>query len=160
MEKKTFKLYHGGCLMPWGAGCVVKKAKGFVWVSGCEGQDPTVPPAVEGREGFAPKVVEGAAAQTRLALEKMKARLEDMGTSLENMVHMVTYVKGPFPEGTGVVDSPNFCWDVIDEFFKEHCPNFVSDKNPPSWDLVGVASLAHKDMVFEIGCVAVLPGDE
>ena len=101
----------------------------------------------------------GAAAQTRLALEKMKFRLEEMGTSLENMVHMVTYVKGPFPEGTGVVDSPNFRWDVIDEFFKEHCPAFASDQNPPSWDLVGVASLAHKDMVFEIGCVAVLPDE-
>ena len=59
MEKKTFKLFHGGGLMPWGAGCVVKNAKGFVWVAGCEGQDPTVPPPVEGREGFEPKVVEG-----------------------------------------------------------------------------------------------------
>ena len=38
--------------MPWGAGCVVKNAKGVVWVSGCEGQDPTMPPTVEGREGF------------------------------------------------------------------------------------------------------------
>ena len=160
MEKKTFKLYHGGQLMGWGAGCRVENAKGFVWVAGCEGQDPNVaPPADDMKKDFNPVVVEGAAAQTRLALEKMKARLEEMGTSLENVVHIVTYVKGPFPEGTGVVDSPNFRWDVIDEFFREHCPSFASDKNPPSWDLVGVEALAFKDMVFEIGCVAVLPDD-
>ena len=88
MEKKTFKLYYGGRLMRWGAGCVVKNAKGFVWVAGCEGQDPNAARPADD-EDFNPVVVEGAAAQTRLALEKMKARLEEMGTSLENIVHMV-----------------------------------------------------------------------
>jgi len=43
-------------------------------------------------------VVEGAAAQTRLALEKMKERLEEMGSSLDNIVKLMMYVVGPdFP---------------------------------------------------------------
>ena len=143
--------------MPWGAGCVVKNAGGLVFVAGCEGIDPTVPPPPGDR--FDPRVVKGAAAQTKMALEKMKARLEEMGTSVANIIHLVTYVRGPFPEGTGVVDSPNFCWDVLDGFFKEHAPEMASDKNPPSWDLVGVAALGLRDMVFEAGCIAVLPED-
>ena len=75
MEKKTFKLYHGGGLMPWGAGCVVKNAKGFVWVSGCEGQDPTVSPTVEGREGFNPKVVEGRCSANEIGSGKDESQV-------------------------------------------------------------------------------------
>lgn len=151
MEKKTYKLYHGDSLMPWGKGCVVKGAKGFVFVAGCEGQDPTQ----DFRKGG--KVVEGAEAQTRLALEKIKSRLEEMGSSLDNIVTLTIYVVGPFPDG--VAYSPNFRQDVIDEFFREHCPNLASDRNPPATDLVGVAGLGLKDMVVEIGCIAVLPDD-
>ena len=156
MEKKTYKVYHAGQLMGWGAGCVVKNAKGFVWVAGSGGMDPNVPPPPPG-EKFQPKVVEGAEAQTRLAMEKMKARLEMMGTSLDNIVHMVVYIRGPFPEETGVAESPNFRQDVIDDFFQEYAPSLASDNNPPSFDLVGVAGLGVKGMVVEIGCVAVLP---
>ncbi len=151
MEKITYKLHHGGNLMPWGKATKVTDAKGFVFVAGCEGLDPTQ----DYRKGG--KVVEGAEAQTRLALEKMKSRLEEAGTSLDNIVHMTHYVAGPFPDG--VVNSPNFRPDVKDEFFREHCPILCSDNNPPTQDLVGVASLALKEMLVEIGCIAVLPDD-
>lgn len=151
MEKKTYKTYYAGKLMPWGKGTVVKDAKGFVFLAGAEGHDPTQ----DFRKGG--KIVEGAAAQTRLALEKIKSRLEEMGTSLENIVHMTIYIKGPFPDG--VVNSPNFRQDIIDDFFREHCPSLCSDDNPPTQDLVGVASLALKEMLVEIGCIAVLPDD-
>ena len=149
MEMKIYKLYHGNVLMPWGKATRVTGAKGFVFIAGCEGQDPTR----DWRQGG--PVVEGAAAQTKIALEKMKSRLEEAGTSLEYMVHMTWYVKGPFPDG--VVNSPNYRLDVADEFFREHCPKLCSDNNPPTHDLVGVASLALKDMVVEIGCIAAVP---
>ncbi len=149
MEKKNYKLYHGGTLMPWGKGCVVKGAKGFAFVAGCEGQDPKENIFQGG------KVVAGADAQMRLALEKMKSRLEEMGTSLENIVHMTVYVVGPFPDG--VAKSPNYRKDVMHQFFKENCPETAFDKNPPPLDLVGVAGLGHKDMLVEVGCIAALP---
>lgn len=43
------------------------------------------------------------------------------------------------------------------QFFREHCPELAFDKNPPPFNLVGVAGLAHKDMVDEVGCIAALP---
>lgn len=153
MELKIFPVYYGGKLMPWGKGAVAKGAKGFVWVAGCEGQDPTIAP--EGRELKGQKVVGGPEAQTRLVLEKLKAALEEMGSSLDKIVMMDWYVKGPFPEG--VVNSPNFCQEVMEDFFKEHCPERALDVNPVPFNLLGVEALALKDMVVEISCVAALP---
>ena len=154
MEMKTYKCYSGGVPMPWGKGTVVRGAGGFVFVGGMtgwiEGYNPKSP-------GFhqAPTVAEGAAAQTRLVMEKIKAALEDMGSSLENIVKMTYYVKGPFPDGVG--RSSNWRLDVIDEFFREHCPRLCSDDNPPPSELIGVSSPAHPDMVIELACIAGLP---
>ena len=74
-----------------------------------------------------------------MCLQKIKDRLEEMGTSLENIVHMIFYVAGPFPDG--VAKSPNCRFDVLDAFFKENCPTLCMDNNPPSSDLIGVAAL-------------------
>ena len=157
MEKKTYKCYAGDKLMPWGKGCVVKGAKGFIFLGGStawvEGYDTRLPD-FDKRKGI---VVEGAAAQWRLILERIKADLEEMGSSLENIVKVTFYIKGPFPGG--VAKSPNFRPDVMGEFFREHCPSLCSDNNPPPSELIGVSSLAHKDMVVEIVCIAVLPDD-
>ena len=97
MEKKTYKLYHGDNLMHWGKGTVVTGARGFVFLAGTEGHDPSE----DFRKGG--RVVEGAAAQTRPALEKMK---------------LTMYVVGPdFPDG--VSKHPNYRFDVLDDFFRE-----------------------------------------
>jgi len=106
-------------------------------------------------KGTAVKDAKGAEAQWRMALEKIKSRLEEMGSSLENIVFMTIYVTGPFPEGAA--SSPNYRLDVMDEFFREHCPQFCSDNNPPASDLVGVAALGLKEVVVEISCVAAIP---
>jgi enamine deaminase RidA (YjgF/YER057c/UK114 family) len=152
MEKKTYKLYHGDTLMIWGKGTVVTQPRGFVFVAGTEGLVPDVDFSQGGQ------VVEGAAAQTRLALEKIKSRLEEMGTSLENIIKLTWYVVGPeFPDG--VVNHPNFCFDVWDNFFRENCPSMASDDNPPTHDLIGVSGLGIKGQVVEIACVAVLPDE-
>jgi enamine deaminase RidA (YjgF/YER057c/UK114 family) len=65
-------------------------------------------------------------------------------------------VKGPFPDG-GVLSSPNFRQDVMDEFFARHCPKQRSYNNPPHSEVIGVAALAHSDLVIEIVAVAALP---
>ncbi|MCL5734289.1 MAG: RidA family protein [Actinobacteria bacterium] len=151
MEKTTHKLFHGDTLMIWGKGTVVKGAPGLIFLAGTEG---LVPDEDFSRGG---RVVEGAAAQTRLALEKIKSRLEEMGSSLENIVKLTWYVVGEFPDG--VVNHPNFRFDVWDQFWRENCPTMASDCNPPTHDLIGVSGLGIKGQVVEIACVAVLPED-
>ena len=154
MELKTYKCYYGNKLMPWGKGTVVKDAKGLVFLggvtAGTESYDPRAPDFLEKK-----MVVQDPAAQWRNVLEKIKANLEELGTSLDNIVKMTFYVKGPFPNG--VDRSPNNRQDVLDAFFKEHCPRLANDNNPPPSELIGVASLAHPDMVIEIVVVAALP---
>jgi enamine deaminase RidA (YjgF/YER057c/UK114 family) len=150
MEKNSYPLYYGGKHMPWAKGTVVKDAKGFIWLAGSEGRDPQSP----GLE-----VVEGAEAQAKMCWEKIKSRLEEMGSSLDNMLKVTTYVVGPFPEG--VADSPTWkaARRVREAFFQQHCPDLCSDKNPPASDLIGVAALADKKMLIEVAVVAAIPND-
>jgi enamine deaminase RidA (YjgF/YER057c/UK114 family) len=151
MELVTHKKMKGGKLMPWGKGTVVYGGKGYVFLAGntatTENYDPT-----SGRGGAAGD----AATQCRSILTNIKADLEELGSSLEHLVKIMQYVKGPFPNG-GVLSSPNFRLDVMDEFFAEHCPKHCSYNNPPPSEVIGVAALAHPDLVVEIVAVAVLP---
>jgi enamine deaminase RidA (YjgF/YER057c/UK114 family) len=94
--------------------------------------------------------------QWRAVLANIKSDLEELGSSLEHLVKLTYYVKGPFPNG-GVLSSPNYRLDVMDEFFTEHCPKHCSHNNPPPSELIGVAALAHPDLVVEIVAVAALP---
>jgi enamine deaminase RidA (YjgF/YER057c/UK114 family) len=154
MELKTYKCYSGKKLMPWGKGTVVKNAKGLVFLggvtAGTEDYDVRAPDYLSKR-----MVVQDPGAQWRNVLEKIKVNLEELGTSLDNIVKMTMYVKGPFPNGVG--RSPNNRMDVLDAFFREHCPRLASDVNPPPSELIGIESLAHPDMIIEIVVIAALP---
>jgi enamine deaminase RidA (YjgF/YER057c/UK114 family) len=97
-----------------------------------------------------------AAAQWRIILANIKSDLEELGTSLDHLIKLTFFVKGPFPDG-GVLSSPNFRQDVMDEFFARHCPKQCSYNNPPPSEVIGVAALAHPDLVIEIVAVAALP---
>lgn len=94
--------------------------------------------------------MDGIEAQTKMCMEKIKSRLEECGSSLENIIKLTYYIKGPvFPEGI-----PGYR-----RFFQGALPGFMSDKNPPTSDLIGVSGLGHKNMLIEIACVAALPDD-
>jgi enamine deaminase RidA (YjgF/YER057c/UK114 family) len=97
-----------------------------------------------------------AAAQWRSILANIKSDLEELGTSLDHLIRLTFYVKGPFPTGR-VLSSPNFRQDVMDEFFAQCCPKHCSDNNPPPSEVIGVATLAHPDLVIELVAVAALP---
>ena len=146
MEKKTYKLFHAGKLMPWGIGTAVKDARGFVFLAGTEGRD------LETDE-----VVAGAEAQARMCLEKIKSNLETMGTSLDNIVKMIIYVAGEFPDGVTNSKTTIAYRQVKEEFFRKHAPELCEDQNPPPGDLIGVSALAKKEMLIEIAVIAVLP---
>ena len=96
------------------------------------------------------------AMQWRAILANIKSDLEELGSSLEHLIKLTFYVKGPFPDG-GVLSSPNFRLDVLDEFFAEHRPKHCSYNNPPPSEVIGVAALAHADLVIEIVAIAALP---
>ncbi|MFH1651810.1 MAG: RidA family protein [Chloroflexota bacterium] len=144
MELKRYNLYYGGKKM-WSAGTAVRESSGFVFLSGTEGIDPETD-----------KVVEGAYAQTRLALVKIKERLEELGTSLQNICHIWTYIVGKeFPDG---ITSDPICQErtrALREFWAEHCPEFI--ENPPAASLIGVSGLGRKGMVVEIVVIAAIP---
>ena len=152
MELVTHKKFKSGRLMPWGKGTVVVGARGFVYLSGntatADDYDPT-----SKKESSA---VGDAAAQWRAILVNIKTDLEKLGSALDHLIRLTFFVKGPFPNG-GVLSSPNFRLDVLDEFFAEHCPKHCSYNNPPPSEVIGVAALAQADIVIEIVAIAALP---
>lgn len=150
MTKKIpgFPVYHAGKKMAWTTGHAVWNMGGIVFLSGAEGRDPDTDIARE-----------GIAAQTKLALEKIKTRLEEFGTSLDNILHLWYYIVGPeFPNG--VQYDPKFkdVSKVLDEFWKENgVPQFCSENYPPAATLLGISGLGQKEMLIEIQAVAALP---
>jgi enamine deaminase RidA (YjgF/YER057c/UK114 family) len=114
LQLATHKKFKGGRLMPWGKGTVVTGAKGFVFLAGNTATTDDYAPFKKG--GGA---VGDAAAQWRNILTNIKSDLEELGTSLDHLIRLTFFVKGPFPDG-GVLSSPNFRQDVLDEFFARH----------------------------------------
>lgn len=151
MELITHRKFKGDRLMPWGKGTVVSGAKGFVFLSGNTATTDDYDPSHT--DGGA---LGDAAAQWRSVLANVKADLEELGTSLDHLIRLTFFVRGPFPSG-GVLASPNFRLDVLDEFFAHHCPKHCSYNNPPPSEVIGVAALAQPDIVIEIVAVAALP---
>ena len=134
--------------MRWSKGTAVKGAKGFVWLAGTEGLDPETG-----------KPVEGAEAQARLCWEKIKSWLEEFGTSLDNIVKIVNYVVGPFPDGVTNCETWKAAFKVREEYFKKYAPDLCWDSNPVPNDLIGVAGLGKKGMLIEVAVVAAIPDD-
>src|SRR3954451_655439 len=113
----THKKRKGGQLMPWGKGTVVTGAKGFVFLSGNTATTDDYDPFGRGGGGAG-----DAAAQWRHILANIKSDLEELGTSLEHLIRLTFFVKGPFPNG-GVLSSPNFRQDVMESSSLSIAPN-------------------------------------
>ncbi len=130
-KKKGLGLvHHAGQVMVWGKGCI---ANDLVFLSGAEArsEDRDVP-------------VQGVKAQTELALNRIKTRLEEAGTSLDNVVKFVWYLSDR---------------NLIDEFYEardgwlgKHCPKLVEERDYASTLLI--VGLARPDMLVEIDCIA------
>jgi enamine deaminase RidA (YjgF/YER057c/UK114 family) len=91
----------------------------------------------------------------RNILRNIKSDLEELGTSLDHLIKLTFFVKGPFPSG-GVLSSPNFRQDVR-RVLCSALPKALHYNNPPPSELMGIAALAHPDLVVEIVAVAALP---
>jgi len=146
MIKKRFPIYYEGQKMSWTTGTAVWGAGGFVFLSGSEGQIKA-----------ASIIEEGIVPQTKLTLEKIKQRLEDFGTSLDNICHLWIYLVGQFPDGVEADPIWQESFKATDEFWEENCPDFTSYRNPPAATLIGVPALAAKGQLIEIMAIAALP---
>lgn len=123
--------------MPWAKGVI---AGDYVFLSGTEGRDPETD-----------DVVPGMKAQCDMALMKIKQRLEELGSSLRNLVLLRVYV----------TDMDKYfryegAW-VINRFWKNHCPELLD--SPPSMTLLQVAGLSRKTMEIEIEAIAYRSND-
>jgi enamine deaminase RidA (YjgF/YER057c/UK114 family) len=118
--------------MVWGKGAV---AGGFVFLSGAEARaDDTDEP------------VEGIAAQTELALERIKSRLEEAGARLDDVVKFVWYL-------TDRALEEEF-YAARDGWLARHAPRFLEERSYASTLLI--VGLAKPDMLVEIDCIAYI----
>ena len=119
--------------MPWAKGAVVN---GLVFLSGVEGR-------VEDTDEAPP----GMRAQASNCMTKIKARLEELGSSLDNIVLMTIYV----------TDLDEYFRERVDRhcilgFLEQHSPGFA--EVPPAETLLEVSSLARRSMKIEIDVIA------
>ncbi len=120
-----------------GVGAKVKGSKGFIFLSGSEGRDPATNRAVEGVRD-----------QTRLALDKIKERLEKAGSSIDYVVKFVWYVAKQEHRDEFI--------KARDEWLAENAPNLLKERSYASTLLLEVG-LALPEMLVEVDSIAVIP---
>ena len=128
-----------GKRMAWAKGTAVTGAKGFVFLAGATGRDPKTGEVVAG----------GMDAQMKVIFEDIKSRLEELGTSLENICH----IRMDWTDPTGVMDA-------LEKVWKEYCPRFAEDnpdRDPPAMTGLGVAALHAPGMLIEVSVIAAIP---
>jgi 2-iminobutanoate/2-iminopropanoate deaminase len=83
--------------------------------------------------------------QTRVALDKIKAALEEAGSSLENIVKVVVYFK----------DMKDYeqVRETELEYYNEHAPDLAHD--PPASTVCQVVSLSKENMLVEFDIIAL-----
>ena len=146
MEITRMPVVIGGQPGGYAKGAKVTGASGIVFMSGrC------------GRDDVTGKNVEGAGEQTKIALEKIKQGLVELGSSLENILHINTYRKGNFPNGMGSDPKSAEIANAMQEFWKENCPQFMKGNSPPAMTGVGVTALGQAEWLIEIQVVAAVP---
>ena len=143
-----FPVYHAGKKLQFATGQAVRNMGGLVFLSSTEGTDPDTN-----------KTRPGIKAQTKLALERIRDRLEEFGTSLDNILDMWYFIVGPeFPKGVLGDQKWKDAAEVINEFWRENgVPKFCWENNPLGGTLLGISGLPKEGMLIEIRVVAALP---
>jgi len=109
----------------------------FVFVSGCSGQ------TLETFHVASNDVMQ----QTEVALEKIRGALEEAGTSMDNIVKSVLYLKQ--------MKDYDKVEEKRQEYYRKYAPCLI--KEPPADMVVGIAGLHEPDMLVEIDVIAVMP---
>jgi len=88
--------------------------------------------------------VDGVTAQTELALDRIKERLQEAGSRLEDVVKFVWYLRDRelIPE----------FYEARDGWLERECPELVRERSYASTLLI--VGLAKEEMLVEIDCIA------
>ena len=133
MEKKSYPFFYGGVKQKWGKAVV---AGGFVFLSG-----------VSGREFETGKVKAlDVKVQTEVVWAKIKSILEEVGTSLDRIVKIVTYLRN--------VKEKDAYYAAVSKFLEKECPDLL--ENPPAMTMSEIG-LPLEEMLVEIDVTAIMP---
>jgi len=146
VEIKREPLIIAGQNKGYAKGTAVIGARGTVYLSGAVGIDPATG-----------EVPEAIGEQTQLALEAIKARLQEYGSELKYIMHIWCYMKGRFPDSIHNAPGTKEYVRVKNEFWREHCPEFLRQNSPPASTMLGVTALALPEYKLEIQVVAAIP---
>jgi len=133
MKKKTFPLRYAGVKQRY-ASCVV--AGDLVFCSGMTGR------SLETGEISSDDI----AGQMVTALDSVKAALEEAGSSIEDIVKIVIYLKDM--KDYQAMRNTEF------EYYQKHCPSLLDE--PPASTVIQVVSLARPRVLVEVDVVATL----
>ena len=134
MKKKTYPLIYAGKKQRFARSVVVGD---LVFLSGSSGR------TMETGEVSSDNVKE----QMIVALDKIRGALKEAGSSMENIVKTVIYLKH--------VEDYQTMRDTEQEYYRKHAPRLLEE--PPASTFMQPASLAKPTMLVEIDVVAVIP---
>lgn len=133
MKKKTFPLRYAGVKQRY-ASCVV--AGDLVFCSGMTGR------SLETGEVSSDDI----AGQMVTALDSVKAALEEAGSSMEDIVKIVIYLKE--------MKDYKLMRNTEYDYYQKHCPSLLDE--PPASTVLQVVSLARPGVLVEVDVVATL----
>ncbi|MCE5254695.1 MAG: RidA family protein [Actinomycetia bacterium] len=133
MKKKTYPLYYGKEKQHFARSVVVG---GLVFLSGMSGR------TMETGNVSSADVKE----QMLVALDKVRAALEEAGSDMDHIVKTVIYLKDV--KDYALMRATEW------EYWQEHAPGLIAE--PPASTFVMPASLARENMLVEIDVVACL----
>jgi 2-iminobutanoate/2-iminopropanoate deaminase len=135
MEKKTYPQVYAGVKQRFARSVVVGD---LVFLSGSSGR------TIDTGEVSSDNVRE----QMIVALDKIKGALEEVGSSVENIVKTVIYLK--------YVEDYEVMRQTEQEYYRKYAPRLLEE--PPASTFMQPASLAKPDMLVEIDVIAFIPG--
>jgi len=137
MKKRTYPLEYAGVKQRY-ATCVV--VGDLVFCSGMTGRTPETGDVSS----------DNVAEQMVVALDRVKKALGQTGSSMEDIVKTVIYLKE--------IKDYQCVRDAEFEYYRKHCPLLVEE--PPASTVVQVVSLARPRVLVEVDVVAVIPREE
>ena len=134
MKKKTYPLTYAGKKQQFARAVVVGD---FVFLSGSSGR------TMETGEVASNNMAE----QMKVALDKIRATLTEVGTSMDNIVKTTILLKR--------IEDYNLMRQTEREYWQKYSPRLIEE--PPASTFFQPVSLSKPDMLIEIDAIATIP---
>ena len=132
MNKRTYPLFYAGRKQRFARSVAVGN---LIFVSGSSGR--TMETGEVSSDNFKEQMI--------VALDKIRGALEEAGSSMNNIVKTVIYIKH--------LEDYQLMRDTELEYYKKYAPSLVEE--PPASTCMQPASLAKPSMLVEIDIIAV-----